>query len=191
MEEEESTMGYSVYYGGEVAITPPLTPEHTFIVRGVANLERNEKTAPIFAAIAASRDPMLPYHAGLFDVSEDGTTIVPEEEESHQGIFLWLCLLLEHFFRPSGYVLNGEISWNGEEPSDRGSIFIKDNLLEIVDDVFFNPGPSWSPLRFADSDLKQSIQELVDSADGAGCSQDLTVVSAKPLEALRGVLAQI
>jgi len=31
---------------------------------------------------------------------------------------LWLKLLIEHFFRDSEYALNGEISWNGEEPGD-------------------------------------------------------------------------
>jgi hypothetical protein len=184
-------MGYNVYYRGEVTITPPLTEEHAGIVRAFASLESNERIGPIFAAVAASPAPDLPYHAGLFDLSEDGSTILPEEGESRHGLILWLTLLVEHVFRSSGYVLNGGISWNGDDTEDRGSIFIRDNLIEIVDDLIVNGGPSWSPEYYADGRLKQILQSLVDSADNTGCSPDLTVVAAEPFEVLRGVLAEL
>jgi hypothetical protein len=184
-------MGYSVYYSDEIKITPPLTEEHAAVVLAFANHEHNEKTDPLFAAVAASPEPDLPHWGGLFTLSEDRTTILPEEDDSRHGMRLWLTLLVEHFFRPAGYVLNGGISWNGEEPEDRGSIFLKDNLIEIVEDLIVNGGPSWSPEYYADEHLKQILQGLVDSADNTGCSPDLTVVAAQPLEVLRGVLAEL
>ena len=59
-------MGYSVYYRGEIGIVPPLTEEHAEIVLAFSKYERNEKTASIFEAVAASAEPCLPAHGGLF-----------------------------------------------------------------------------------------------------------------------------
>ena len=181
-------MGYSVYYHGEISITPPLSEDHAAIVLAVSNQEETDATRAIFAAIAASPESDLPAYGGLFTISEDRALIVPEEDESRHGLRLCLLQLIEHFFKPSGYVLNGEISWDGDEPDDRGWIFVKENQIEAVDDLIVNAGPSWSPDHYADPDLKQTIQSLVDSADSEGCSNDLTVVSAVSLDALRGLL---
>ena len=100
-------------------------------------------------------------------------------------------LLVEHFLEPHGYLLNGEVSWDADDVNDRGSIFVKDNLIEDVEDVIVNAGPSWSPDHYSDARLKQVIQDLVDSADDTGCSEDLTVVSAKYVEYLREALPKL
>lgn len=100
-------------------------------------------------------------------------------------------LLIEHFFAPLGYLLNGEVSWDADDVNDRGTIFVKDNLIEDIDDVIVNAGPSWSLDHYADARLKQVIQDLVDSADDAGCSEDLTVVSAKYVAYLREALPKL
>jgi hypothetical protein len=60
-----------------------------------------------------------------------------------------------------------------------------------VVDVVINPGPSWSPERFADKQLTDLVRELVASSDATGCSPDLTVVSAQPVEALRTALPRM
>jgi hypothetical protein len=104
---------------------------------------------------------------------------------------LWLVLLVEHFLGPLGYVLNGEVSWNGDEVEDRGSIFVKDNAVEAVDDVIFNAGPSWSSDHYADERLKEIIRDLVESADDTGCSEDLTVVSRKYVDYLKQTLPRL
>jgi hypothetical protein len=181
-------MGCSVYYNGEISITPPLSEDHAAIVLAVSNQEVTDATRSIFAAIAASPESDLPAYGGLFTISDDRALIVPEEDESRHGLRLCLWQLIEHFFKPSGYVLNGEISWGGDEPDDRGWIFVKDNQLEAVDDLIVNAGPSWSPDHYADPDLKHKIQSLVDSTDNEGCSNDLTVVTAASVDALRCLL---
>jgi hypothetical protein len=81
--------------------------------------------------------------------------------------------------------LEGEVTWEGEDRDDCGTIFVKDNQVEAVDDLIFNAGPSWAPNHFADDHQKQAIRDLLDSADNTGCSPDLTVVSATSLEAVR------
>ena len=77
-------MGYPVYYNGEVRITPPLAEEDVTVLLAVANLRQTEEARAVFAAIKASPEPDLPYHAGLLEVSADRTCIVPEDDESRQ-----------------------------------------------------------------------------------------------------------
>jgi hypothetical protein len=184
-------MGYDVDYNGEVEVTPALAENDAVILRAVVNREQTDETRPIFAAIAASAEPDLPGHEGLLEVSEDRSRILPEDGESRHGVRMWLRLLLEHFLVPRGYVLNGEIWWEGQDPDDRGCIFIKDDQLETVDDLIFNAGPSWAPNHYADDILKQSIQKLLDSADSTGCSPDLTVVAASHVDIVRSILPEL
>ena len=183
-------MGYSMYYNGEIAVSPILTETDAASVRAVAEGERSEQTQAVFAAIAASPEPDLPWHTGLLTVSEDRTLIVPEEDESRSGFGMWLRLLLDYFLSARGYVLNGQVFWEGEDPDDRGTLYVKSNAIEIVDDLIFNAGPSWAPNHFASDELKQAIRELLDSADDVGCSTDLTVVRSEQLEAVRLRLPQ-
>ncbi len=142
----------------------------------------------MFAAIAASPEPDLPWHTGLLTVSENRSFILPEKDESRPGFAMWLRLLLEHFLSPRGYVLGGQVSWEGEDPDDRGTLYVKSNAIEIVDDLIFNAGPSWAPNHYVSDELKQVVRELLDSADNAGCSTDLTVVGSEQLEAVRSRL---
>lgn len=181
-------MGYPVYYDGEIEITPPLTEEDAAIVRDFAKGERTDLTESIFAAIAASDEPDLPYSCGLYEVAEDRSGLIPEEDESRHGLATWLRLLAKHFLGPSGYGMNGDVTWTTEQSDDRGCIFIKDNQVEIVEDIIVNPGPSWAPERFIDRSLFETLQALLASADNEGCSSDLTVVGASPLAAIQQAL---
>lgn len=110
-------MGYSTYYSGEIAVSPALTEADAAIVRAVAEGERSEQTRAVFAAIAASPEPDLPWHTGLLTVSEDRSLLVPEEEESRPGFGMWLRLLLDHFLSARGYVLNGRSSGRVANPT--------------------------------------------------------------------------
>ena len=183
-------MGYSVYYDGELSVSPPLTEADANIVCAVVNGEQTAETLAVFAAIAASSEPDLPWHVGLLKVSEEKNVILPEEDESRPGLGTWLRLVLQHFLSERGYVLDGQISWQGEDSDDSGTIFVKDSQIEVVDDFIFNAGPSWKPNHYASDELKRTLLELLDSADSTGCSPDLTVVLSKKLEAVRSRLPQ-
>ncbi len=184
-------MPYPVYYRGEITIIPPLTEEHAAAVLGSSRREHNELTEPIFANIAASDEADLPWATELFDIAENRSTILPEEGESRHGLRLWLVLLVEHYLAPLGYVLNGNVSWDTDDIDDRGSIFIKDNVIEDVFDVVTNSGPSWAPSHYADEELKRVIRDLVDSSDQTGCTPDLTVVPAKYVQYLSEALPKL
>lgn len=43
----------------------------------------------------------------------------------------WLNYLIDNFFEPLGYVLNGDIEWQGEESDDLGTIHVVDNIVEM------------------------------------------------------------
>ena len=43
----------------------------------------------------------------------------------------WLSYLIEHFLKPWGYILNGEVEWFGEDRDDRGKILVTDNIISI------------------------------------------------------------
>jgi hypothetical protein len=183
-------MGYDVYYNGEVTVTPALTESDAAVLRAAANREDTEETRALFAVIAASPEPDLPPYAGLLDISEDGGCILPEQDESRHGFRLWLKLLINHYLAQRGYVLHGEVTWEAEDREDSGTIFVKDTQVEAVEDLIFNAGPSWAPNHFADDHLKQAVHDLLESADSAGCSPDLTVVAAGALEIVRSRLPE-
>ena len=69
-------MGYSMYYNGEIAVSSILTETDAAIVRAVVEGERSERTQAVFAAIAASPEPDLPWHTGLLMVSENRSLIL-------------------------------------------------------------------------------------------------------------------
>ena len=41
----------------------------------------------------------------------------------------WLEYLIDNFFKPDGYVLNGEVEYQGEDPEDFGTIEVVDNVI--------------------------------------------------------------
>ena len=43
----------------------------------------------------------------------------------------WLEYLIDNFFEPLGYILNGEIAWQGEENDDFGTISVEDNIISM------------------------------------------------------------
>lgn len=184
-------MSYPVYHDGEITIQPRLTKEHAAVVLAFSRREYNLFTEPIFARVETSAAPYLPWSTGLFNLSEDRSRILPEEDESGHDLRVWIALLIEHYLSPLGYVLNGTVTWETDHIDDRGCIFVKDNVVEDVFDVVVNPGPSWEPRHYADDRLKQILRELVDSSDDTGCTEDLTVVEAKYVTYLREALRKL
>ena len=182
-------MSYPVYYNGEITITPPLSEEHAATLMAVVNHEQIDSTHALLTAIALEEDASSLPRYSLFELSEARDTILPEESESRHGLGLSLRLLQQYFFVPFGYALNGAINWGaGDDTEDRGSIYLKDGLIEAVYDRIVNDGPSWSPFHYADEELIKRLQQLVDSSDDTGCSADLTVVASESVEAIRAFL---
>ena len=62
-------------------------------------------------------------------VNDLGTVIEWNGAEKFYNYVEWLAYLIEHFLKPWGYKLNGEVSWIGEDPDDRGKIIVGDNVV--------------------------------------------------------------
>lgn len=43
----------------------------------------------------------------------------------------WLKYLIEHFFKPWGYTLNGTVEYQGEDPGDFGKIVVEYNVVKL------------------------------------------------------------
>lgn len=63
--------------------------------------------------------------------SEDGKSIMWNGGEKFYEYTHWIVYITEHFLKPWGYVLNGDVEWIGEDSDDRGMLSIKDNVLKI------------------------------------------------------------
>ena len=62
---------------------------------------------------------------------EDRKSIEWDGGEKFHHYVEWLVYLIDNFFRPAGYVLNGDVEWQGEELLDRGCIHVVNNEAQV------------------------------------------------------------
>ena len=74
-------------------------------------------------------------YCNLEIIEENGETFIQwNGSEKSYGINEengWFTWLIDNFFKPNGYVLNGEMTWQGEEDDDTGTIKIKNNVVSL------------------------------------------------------------
>jgi hypothetical protein len=63
--------------------------------------------------------------------SEDGTKIEWDGGEKFYDYVEWIAYLIDKILSPRGYVLDGEVEWQGEDSVDFGKIVIKNNIIRI------------------------------------------------------------
>lgn len=63
--------------------------------------------------------------------TEDGTMIVWDEGEKFYDYEDWLGYIIDKVLEPRGYVLNGLVEWQGEDPSDFGQIKVENNRIYV------------------------------------------------------------
>lgn len=73
-----------------------------------------------------------PFHEiMLLDVEKNQfSTIVWNQTEKFYNYVPWLKYLIDNFLIPWGYVLNGEVEWQGEDSGDFGKIIVVDNVVK-------------------------------------------------------------
>jgi hypothetical protein len=62
--------------------------------------------------------------------SEDGTAIEWNGGEKFYEYIPWIKYIIANFLAPKGYVLNGEVQWQGEDSDDQGIIEIVNNVVK-------------------------------------------------------------
>ena len=57
----------------------------------------------------------------------------------------WLEYIIEHFLKPWGYVLNGEVEWAGESREDIGMIVVKNNVVtKLLGAIVYKIEEEWA-----------------------------------------------
>ena len=64
-------------------------------------------------------------------IINDRNELVWDQGEKFYNYVEWLRYLIKHFFEPLGYVLNGTVDYEGEDPDDFGRIIVSDNFVKI------------------------------------------------------------
>ena len=66
-------------------------------------------------------------------LTKDGEHLEWDGGEKFYNYIEWLQYMIKNFFEPWGIKLNGEITWVGEDSSDRGKIKVTDNKVEVFE----------------------------------------------------------
>lgn len=109
------------------AVGLPIGPEAAYFVGGggYAGQDRDE-------SIVDYNEPPKG-QPGLWcrwEPSKDAAAIVWDGGEKFYYYVEWMRYLLDHFLTPWGYVVNGRVTWQGEDEADIGTITVADNRLE-------------------------------------------------------------
>jgi len=60
---------------------------------------------------------------------EDGTEIAWDQREKFYSAAEWMKYIIDRYIAPKGYVCNGEIEAQGEDPYDRWRLVVEDNVV--------------------------------------------------------------
>lgn len=63
--------------------------------------------------------------------TEDGEAIGWDGGEKFYNYINWIKYIIQNFLKPWGVVLNGEVTWQGEDYDDFGKIVIDNNVVKI------------------------------------------------------------
>lgn len=70
-----------------------------------------------------------------------GTAIEWNGAEKFYDYVEWLQYIVDHFLKPWGYALNGEVTWDGEERDDVGKIVAVSNVITVKKRI---PSKRWA-----------------------------------------------
>ena len=65
-----------------------------------------------------------------WEIDEDRTTLHVPEVGKHYYYDRWLQYII-NITKAKGYVLNGQVDWQGEDSEDMGRIIVKDNVIKV------------------------------------------------------------
>jgi hypothetical protein len=121
------------------AVGLPVGPEGAYFVNSPpassfvnGKLRRAEQGAFDVAVIKPPR-PASGQPGGWCDwrPSSDGSRIECDKNNKFYFYIDWLEYVIEHFLGRWGYVLNGDVSWAGEDVRDLGTIKVRQNVVIV------------------------------------------------------------
>lgn len=150
-------MGYSTDFTGEFVINKIIDDDTYRLLKGLATTRRMKRSGleeelgqdgefyfeddgdygqsktPKYGEIVNYNQPPTP-QPGLWLgwlIQEDKQTIMWDGGEKFYYYSEWITYLIDRILKPRGYVVNGEVEWNGEDHGDFGKIEVKDNVVTV------------------------------------------------------------
>ncbi len=117
-------MGYTTEFSGSFSLNKALT---------VAQKKELEEFANTRHGGNMDSDDDKPGFYCQWVPNEDGTEIEWDGSEKFYHYVEWIEYLIEHFIKPWGLTLEGEVEWRGEEDDDLGMIQIMENEVETLE----------------------------------------------------------
>jgi hypothetical protein len=116
-----------------VAVGLPVGPDGAYFVGAVDAFDDSDPSIiDINRAHAPFDDPLFRSLYCGWAPDRDGTSLRWNGDDNFSDYVRWLEYLIEHFLTQWGYQLNGRIKWQGDDEEDRGSIFVRDNVVRSV-----------------------------------------------------------
>lgn len=140
-------MGYNTTFYGEFKLNKPLDKELKDYLTKFSDSRRVKRKLPFeygidgeFYVDQGESKSIVDYNKppstqpGLWCgwiPSNDGSSIVWNEVEKFYYYEEWIVYLIQKILAPKGYILNGSVSFEGEDTDDSGCLVVKDNILYI------------------------------------------------------------
>lgn len=145
-------MGYTTDFDGSFQLNKPLTEKMKDFLMKFADSRRMKRNQPAefgvegeFYVDGGSGGSGMSSEKDVIDSNQppstqpglwckwipndDGTEIIWDGGEKFYDYTEWLVYLIHKILKPNGYVLNGEVTWQGEETGDVGEITVKNNVV--------------------------------------------------------------
>ena len=110
-------MGYTTKFKGEFTITPPPSKELIEAVNLFSSTRHDETVYP-----------------GIWCqwIINSNGKLLWDGEDKFYHYTEWLQYLIDEYFKPQGYELNGKVSYRGERFEDVGVIYISENNIKQI-----------------------------------------------------------
>lgn len=144
-------MGYSTDFNGCFEVKPALSPAMKEFVDKLAQTRRMKRNVSSIYGEEGEFyvDDPSDSEANILDgnkppstqpglwlqwiYDEEGQAFGWDQGEKFYNYVEWLEYLIKKVLAPNGYVLNGEVKWQGEDMDDRGKIIVKDNVVTTTE----------------------------------------------------------
>jgi len=128
-------MGYTTDFDGTIEVVPPLTAEDAAALEAFSETRHQEvRIGGDFPGIWCNWVPVRQHHwvssaAGHRTPVEAYAGIRWNEAEKFYSSAEWMKHIIDNILAPKGYMLNGEIEAQGEDPEDRWRLVVKNNKV--------------------------------------------------------------
>ena len=106
------------------AVDLPIGPDGSYFTGGKGFLGQEHDDSILEYNCPPATQPGLWCH---WQATDDGAAIMWDDSEKFYYYTEWIRYLIDHFLRPWGYTLDGDVYWYGEDRDDNGIIRISDN----------------------------------------------------------------